>query len=106
MAAPGPPLPPEMQARIDKIINSEILAPVMHPMPTALMGIAGKDAFIRTPNGQTGIVKEGDELGGIKVIRVAVNRVLIEEEGQRKELTIFSGLGSESLLSTKTDSPK
>jgi hypothetical protein len=104
--APGPPLPPELQARIDKIIDSEILAPVMHPMPAALMGIAGKDVFIRAPNGQTGLVKEGDELGGIKIIRVAANRVLIEEEGQRKELTIFSGLGSESLLSTKNDSPK
>jgi hypothetical protein len=106
MATQGPPLPPEMQARIDKIIESEILAPVMHPMPAALMGIAGKDVFIRASNGQTGLVKEGDEMGGIKVIRVVVNRVLIEEQGQRKELTIFSGLGSESLLSTKTDSPK
>ena len=103
---PGPPLPPEVQARIDKIIESEILAPVMHPMPAALMGIAGKDVFIRASNGQTGLVKEGDELGGIKVIRVAVNRVLIEEQGQRKELTIFNGLGSESLLSAKSDSPK
>lgn len=106
MPMPGPPLPPEMQARIDKIIGSEILAPVMHPMPASLMGIAGKDVFLRASNGQTGLVKEGDELGGIKVIRVAVNRVLIEEQGQRKELTIFSGLGSESLLSTKNDSPK
>ncbi len=106
MAMPGPPLPPAMQARIDKIIDSEILAPVMHPMPAALMGIAGKDVFIRASNGQTGLVKEGDEMGGIKVIRVGVNRVLIEEQGQRKELTIFSGLGSDSLLSTKNDSPK
>lgn len=106
MPMPGPPLPPAMQARIDKIIESEILAPVMHPMPAALMGIAGKDVFIRASNGQTGLVKEGDEMGGIKVIRVGVNRVLIEEQGQRKELTIFSGLGSDSLLSTKNDSPK
>lgn len=106
MPMPGPPLPPAMQARIDKIIESEILAPVMHPMPAALMGIAGKDVFIRSSNGQMGLVKEGDEMGGIKVIQVGVNRVLIEEQGQRKELTIFSGLGSESLLSTKNDSPK
>jgi len=78
----------------------------MHPMPTALMGIAGKDVFLRTPNGQTGLIKEGEELGGVKVLRVGLNRVLVEEQGERKELTIFSGLGSESLLSTQNDSPK
>jgi hypothetical protein len=106
MPAPTAPLPPEIQARIDKIIESEILAPVMRPMPTALMGIAGKDVFLRTSNGQTGLIKEGEELGGVKVLRVGLNRVLVEEQGERKELTIFSGLGSESLLSTQNDRPK
>jgi hypothetical protein len=67
----------------------------------ALLGIAGNIAFLRAPNGQTGIVKENEELGGIKLLRIGTNRVLVEEEGQKKELTIFSGLGGESLLPKK-----
>jgi hypothetical protein len=106
MAKPGPELPPEMQARIDRVIESEILAPVMRPLPMALLGIAGNDVFLRAPNGQTGLIKEGEELGGVKLVRIGINRVLVEEQGERKELTIFAGLGGESLLSTQKDSPK
>jgi len=106
MPAPGPALPPEVQARIDRVIESEILAPIMRPMPMALLGIAGQNVFLRAPNGQTGLINEGEELGGVKLLRIAVNRVLVEEQGQRKELTIFSGLGSESLLSPQNESPK
>jgi len=106
MPKPGKPLPPEVQARIDRVIESEILAPVMRPMPMALLGIAGKDAFLRAPNGQTGLIKEGEELGGIKLVRIGVNRVLVEQQGEQRELTIFAGLGSESLVSTKKESPK
>jgi hypothetical protein len=64
----------------------------------ALLGIAGRDAFLRAPNGQTGLLKEGEELGGVKLLRIAHNRVLIEHDGQRKELTMFSGFGSETLI--------
>ena len=94
-----PELPPIVQSRIDKTVQSEILAPRPRKMPMALLGIAGQDAFIRAPNGQTGLVKEGGELGGIKLLKIGVNRVLIEQEGEKKELTIFSGLGGENLLS-------
>ena len=93
-----PELSPLIQARIDKIVQSEILAPFMRPMPMALLGIAGQDAFLRAPNGQTGLLKAGDELAGIKLIRIGINRVLVEQAGEPKELTIFSGLGGESLL--------
>jgi hypothetical protein len=106
MQSAGPALPPEIQARLDRVVDSEILAPVMRPMPMALLGIAGADVFLRAPNGQTGLVKEGDELGGVKVLRVGLNRVLVEQQGERKELTIFSGFGSESLQSTQKDGPK
>src|SRR6185369_10962562 len=83
---PGQPpkpadLPPLIQARVDKITLSELLAPIMRPLPIALLGIAGNNAFLRAPSGQTGMVKEGDELGGMKLIRIGVNRVLIEHEG-------------------------
>jgi len=100
-AAPSD-LPPVVQARVDKIVQSEILGQVVRPLPMALLGIAGKDAFLRGPDGQTGLVREGEELGAVKLLRIGTNRVLIEHEGQKKELTLFSGFGSESLIERKT----
>jgi hypothetical protein len=94
----GPDLPPAVQARISKITDSEILGPVMRPLPMALLGIAGDVAFLRSDSGQTGLVKPGDSLDDIKLLRIGVNRVLIEQNGQKKELTMFSGYGSDSLL--------
>jgi hypothetical protein len=105
MPGQGPPLPPAVQGRLDRIIESEILAPVMHPQPVALLGIVDRDAFLQAPNGQSGLIKEGEELGGIKLLRLGINRALIEEAGEKKELILFSGLGSESLLSKQTNSP-
>jgi len=95
---PGGKLPPEIQARLDKIVDSEIFGPVNRPQPMALLGIAGDVAFLRSPGGQTGLVKEGDSLGEIKLLRIGINRVLVEQNGQKKELTVFNGYGSESLL--------
>ena len=94
----APDLPPLIQARVDRVTQSEMLGPVMRPLPMGLVGIAGKVAFLRAANGQTGLVKEGDELGGIKLLQIGTNRVLVEHEGQKKELTLFAGFGSESLL--------
>jgi len=91
-------LPPAIQAHVDRITQSEILGPVMRPLPMALLGIAGKDVFLRAPNGQTGLLREGEELGGVKLLQIGTNRVLIELEGQTKELSVFSGFGSETLL--------
>lgn len=97
-ARPGAGLPPVVQARVEHITQSEILAPIMRPLPMALLGIAGPDVFLRAPNGQTGLLREGEELGGVKLLQVDTNRVLIEHEGQKKELMLFAGFGSESLL--------
>ena len=94
----GPDIPPAVQARIDRIIQSEILGAVMRPLPMALLGIAGQDVFLRAPNGQTGLIREGEELGGVKLLRIGTNRVLIEHEQQQKELMLFSGFGGETLL--------
>jgi hypothetical protein len=44
------------------------------------------------------LVKEGEDLGPIKLLRIGTNRVLVEQEGQKKELMIFSGFGGEPLL--------
>lgn len=96
--APAPELPAEIKARVNKIYDSEILAQAMHPLPMALQGIAGDVAFLRTASGQTGLVKAGDSLGDLKLLRIGINRVLVEENGQKKELTIFDGYGSTSLM--------
>ena len=96
----APELPPGIRARVDRIYQSEIFGSIIRPQPVALIGIAGKDVFLRAPSGQTGLVREGEELGGIKLLRIGTNRVLIEEDGQKKELTLFSGFGGETLLPT------
>jgi hypothetical protein len=101
----GADLPPAMQTRISRIVDSEILGPVVRPLPMALLGIAGEYAFLRSASGQTGLVKEGDSLGDIKLLRIGINRALIEQDGQKKELTIFSGYGGDSLLPTQKDTP-
>ena len=93
-----PELPPAVQSRVDRITQSEILGAVVRPLPMALLGIAGKDIFLRAPNGQTGMIREGEELGGVKLIKIGVNRVLVEQDKEQKELTLFAGFGSESLL--------
>jgi hypothetical protein len=95
---PGSELPPQVQQRVDRIIESEIFGPVTRPLPMALLGIAGQHAFLRAPNGQTGLVREGEELGGVKVLKIGANRVLVQEDKEQKELMIFSGLGGETLL--------
>ena len=108
MGGPGGKAPaklsPEIQARVNRVYESEIFAPIMHPMPMALLGIAGNMAFLRGPTGQTGLVKEGDNLGDVKLLRIGTNRVLVEQDGKNQELMIFSGLGGESLLSKTNDS--
>jgi hypothetical protein len=101
-----PALAPEVQARVDKIVSSEIFAPVMHPLPMALLGIAGDTVFLRTDSGQTGLVKPGDSLGNVKLLSIGINRVLVEQGGQKKELTIFDGYGGGSLLSQTDKSSK
>ena len=91
-------VPAAVQTRIDRITQSEILGPVVRPLPMALIGIAGKDVLLRTAAGQTGLLRVGEELGGVKLLRIGTNRVLVEHEQQQKELTVFSGVGGETLL--------
>jgi hypothetical protein len=75
-------------------------------VPMGLLGIAGNVAMLRATNGQTGMVKEGGEMGGIKLLRIGTNRVLVEADGQKQELTLFNGLGGETLLpKTKENTP-
>lgn len=94
-------LPPEIKARVARIYDSEILGQVMRPLPMGLIGIAGDVAFLRTASGQTGLIKEGDSLGDLKLLRIGINRALVEQAGQKKELMIFEGYGGKSLLPEK-----
>ena len=103
---PATNLPPAISARIERVTQSEILGSIIRPLPMALLGIAGQDAFLRAPNGQTGLLKEGGELAGVKLLRIGTNRVLIEHEGEQKELSVFSGFGSETLLPKQKENPK
>ena len=105
-ATPATNLPLVISERIDRVTQSEILGSIIRPLPMALLGIAGQDAFLRAPNGQTGLLKEGEELAGVKLLRIGTNRVLIEHEGQQKELSVFSGFGSETLLPKQKENPK
>ena len=99
-------LPPEVKARVDRIYESELFGQVMRPQPMALQGIAGNAAFLRSPSGQTGLVKEGDSLGEIKLVRIGINRVLVEQDGKKTELTIFDGYGGESLMPKDKETSK
>jgi len=101
-----PDFPAVIQARIDRINQSEMFGAVPRPMPMALLGIAGKDVFLRAPNGQTGLIRQGEELGGVKLLRIGVNRVLIEQDGEQKELMLFSGFGGETLLPKGDKTPR
>lgn len=101
----APTLPPEIKARVDKIYESEVLGQIIH-MPMALQGIAGDYAIIQTPTGQSGLVKEGDSLGDVKLLRIGINRVLVEEGGHTQELTIFNGYGGQSLLTNENKTAK
>jgi hypothetical protein len=96
-------LSPEIQSRVDRIVDSEFFGPVIRPMPMALIGIAEEEAFIQATNGQTGPIKLGGEMAGIKLLRIGVNRVLVEQDGEKKELTIFGGAGGESLMPSPTN---
>ncbi len=96
-------LPPSAQAWVDQVKDTEVFGPVPRPMPMALLGIAGEDVFFRAPNGQTGVIRKGGELGGVKLLQTGPNRILVEHEGQKKELTIFSGIGGETLMPADTN---
>jgi len=92
------PLDPPVLARVNKVRDSELFGPVMHPQPIGLAGIAGDYAFLRMPSGQPAMVKEGESQEGIKLVRIGINRVLIEQDGKQSELMIFEGYGGESLM--------
>ena len=92
-----PPASVELQACLQHLERSGALGRTPGPSPLALFGFAGNSAMLRLPNGQTVMVAEGEESNGVKILKIDTNRVLLMHEGQQLELTLFSGVGSESL---------
>jgi hypothetical protein len=98
--ADGPPGPPAIPPRYRVIGRSRIFGTPpgkQAPQPT-LVGIAGDRAFIQLPSGRLEILPEGGEAEGLKVLRIDMNRALVEYKGKQVELTLFSGMGSSPLL--------
>ncbi len=72
-----------------------------HPLPTLVGLVDGKArryAVFRTGEAKSLRIAEGEELNGVKILRIGTNRVLIEHRGRKVELRLFSGLGSTPLL--------
>ncbi|MBN2490882.1 MAG: hypothetical protein JXQ29_08540 [Planctomycetes bacterium] len=65
--------------------------PTAHPV--VLEGIAHDWVFLRSPRGRAGLVRVGESLDGVKVLELGWNRVVVEVEGERKELVMHQGLG-------------
>lgn len=93
------PTPPKYRV-IDRSGIFGSVPPRQTPQPS-LMGIAGRYALIRLPDGRAELLDEGSETGGVKVLRIDTNRVLLEFKGKQVELTIFSGMGSSPLTGRK-----
>ncbi len=103
-APPAPPPFPEAFRAIDRkgIFGA---SPAAAEQPLELLGLMGEYALLRTPSGETGRARVGESVGGVKVIRVGTNRVLVEHDGTTKELSIYSGLGSDPLESPAKEQP-
>ena len=91
------PLPPRLAAIPERGVFGTPPAPTP-AKPPGLIGFLGDAVLLRAPSGSTGSAKVGEEFQGMKVLATATNRVLIEHNGEKKEFTIFNGLGSTSLL--------
>ena len=91
---------PEFPEKYNVIVTSGILGrkPKKKLPPPGFVGVLGKYALLRSPGGKTDLVPEGGEFDGIKVLRIGVNRVLIEYQGKQRELQIFSGMGGSPLM--------
>ena len=94
-AASVPPLPEAYKA----IDGSGIFGRAQKKQGALLLlGIAGDYVFLQTPAGKQGAARIGEPFGGVKVLKMDVNRVLVEFQSKKQELTIFGGVGSSSLL--------
>jgi len=89
---------PSLAAEFKSIETSGIFGKVQVKIQPTLMGIAGDYALLRAPDGQMDMVPAGGELGGVKILAIGMNRVLIEYRGKKQELILFTGLEGESLL--------
>lgn len=88
----------EVKVAVTIIKKSGVFGSPPKPRPSSLIGIAENVAFIQTPSGSVQGIEIGQTIQNVKVIKIDTNRVLIEENGKQRELTIYSGMGSETLI--------
>lgn len=88
----------QVKASIAILNKSGLFGSPPKPKPAMLIGIAGDLAFIQTGSGGMQGITVGETFQNIKLLEIDTNRVLIEEDGTKKELVIHSGMGSDSLM--------
>ena len=71
------------------------------PRQSVLIGIVGDMAIIQTGSGGSKTMSIGETYQNVKLLKLDINRALIEENGKTRELTLHSGIGSESLMQKK-----
>jgi hypothetical protein len=101
-ASAGPPdgAPKETAPKqYDMVQTSGIFGkvPAKETPPPVLFGFIGRYAILQAPDGAIDLVPEGGEIGGVKVLKIGVNRAVVLFQGNEMELMVFDGLGSAPL---------
>ena len=105
---------PTLRPVVAKVAESSLFGVAPPPPPPSpnqppkakapkLQGIAADFAILEIPGRGVHMIRLGDEEEGVKVLKLALNRVLIEVDGVKHELTIYSGFGSDPLLKPEED---
>jgi hypothetical protein len=101
--------PPPLSPTLAGIVTSAVFgaAPAAGPPPPpVLVAVLVDRAILRWPdNNERTLVLEGDAVEGAKLLALDTNRALIHFHGQDLELTLFGGLGSETLLKPEEPTP-
>lgn len=105
----------ELRPEVRRVVDSALFGVAPPPPPPAppsgpkkpelpkLQGIGAEFAILEIPGKGVHMIRAGTEKEGVKVVAIAINRVLIEVDGEKKELTIHSGFGSDPLLKPEED---
>ena len=88
----------QVKTSIEIMKRSGLFGSPPKPRPSTLIGIAGDMAIIQTGSGGTKAMSVDETFQNVKLLKLDTNRALIEENGKTRELTLYSGMGSESLI--------
>ena len=90
-------LPDSFQGQQNTIRNAQTLGQIPRKQPPSLQAVLG-DVAIISISGQTVPIKLEEEKNGVKLLEIAANRALILYQGKTNEITMFSGIGSDSIM--------